>query len=81
MSKLTLFSLAIVLILLSSCDKKNNGHGADQAGEKTEAQPLNFKKHVLTKDFISEGVASADVNKDGKMDVIAGAYWFQVLCC
>jgi hypothetical protein len=32
---------------------------------------------VLTTDFVSEGVAIADVNKDGKIDVIAGAFWFE----
>ncbi len=36
-----------------------------------------FTKHVLTNDFLSEGVAVADVNKDGKPDIIAGAYWFE----
>lgn len=37
----------------------------------------DFKKTVLTKDFISEGVAVADLNKDGLMDIIAGYYWFE----
>lgn len=36
-----------------------------------------FKKHVITTDFISEGVAVADVNKDGKIDVLAGSFWFE----
>lgn len=36
-----------------------------------------FKKHIITNDFISEGVTVADVNKDGKTDIIAGAYWFE----
>jgi hypothetical protein len=36
-----------------------------------------FRKHTLTTDFISEGVAVGDVNRDKKMDVIAGAYWFE----
>jgi len=36
-----------------------------------------FIKHVLTKEFISEGVAIADVNRDGKPDILAGAYWFE----
>ncbi|RAJ15803.1 FG-GAP repeat domain-containing protein [Arenibacter echinorum] len=36
-----------------------------------------FKKTVLTRDFISEGVAVADLNKDGLMDIVAGYYWFE----
>lgn len=41
------------------------------------AQVPSFKKTVLTRDFISEGVAVADLNKDGKTDIIAGYYWFE----
>jgi hypothetical protein len=37
----------------------------------------HFIKHIITSDFISEGVAIADVNKDGKPDILAGAYWFE----
>lgn len=40
-------------------------------------QNVQFKKHVLTTDFVSEGVATGDVNKDGKTDVLAGCYWFE----
>jgi hypothetical protein len=36
-----------------------------------------FKKIILTHDFISEGVAVGDVNKDGKLDVMAGSFWFE----
>jgi len=36
-----------------------------------------FIKHIITPDFISEGVAVADVNNDGKPDIIAGAFWFE----
>lgn len=42
-----------------------------------EADAVRFKKHVLTQDFISEGVAVADVNKDERADVVAGPYWFK----
>lgn len=42
------------------------------------AQPEgSFKKTKLTGDFISEGVAVADLNKDGKTDIVAGYYWFE----
>ncbi len=36
-----------------------------------------FKKTKLTGDFLSEGVAVADLNKDGRLDIIAGYYWFE----
>lgn len=36
-----------------------------------------FEKQTLTRDFIAEGAAVADVNRDGKKDVLAGAYWFE----
>lgn len=38
---------------------------------------IKFKKHVLTTDFIAEGAAVADIDKDGKMDVLAGSHWFK----
>lgn len=37
----------------------------------------DFKKTIITRDFISEGVAVADLNKDGKLDIVAGYYWFE----
>ena len=38
---------------------------------------IRFKKTVLSSTFISEGVTVADVNNDGKKDVLAGAWWFE----
>ncbi len=37
----------------------------------------DFKKTTLIRDFISEGVAVGDINKDGHMDIVAGYYWFE----
>ncbi len=37
----------------------------------------DFKKTVITRDFLSEGVAVADLNRDGQPDVVAGFYWFE----
>jgi hypothetical protein len=50
-------------------------HSFEQSAKKSK--PVSFKKHIITNDFISEGVTVADVNKDGKTDIIAGAYWFE----
>jgi hypothetical protein len=43
------------------------------------AQPSggNFIKHVITTEFISEGVTTGDVNQDGKTDILAGGFWFE----
>src|SRR5882762_9069505 len=51
----------------------------DLAAQNAGRPPIDhrFKKNIITNDFISEGVAMADVNKDGKPDILAGAYWFE----
>ncbi|MBS1663045.1 MAG: VCBS repeat-containing protein [Bacteroidetes bacterium] len=46
-------------------------------GRGSRGPERRFVKHVITKEFISEGVAIADVNRDGKPDLLAGAYWFE----
>ncbi len=45
---------------------------ADPATEK-----IGWTKICLDKEFRSEGVAVADVNRDGKMDIMAGNYWYE----
>ncbi|RIW18679.1 VCBS repeat-containing protein [Algoriphagus lacus] len=42
-----------------------------------KSQDIPFQKTVLFSDFVSEGVAVGDVNNDGKIDVMAGPFWFE----
>jgi hypothetical protein len=63
-----------VLMLLVTC--LLCGNSSAQPNNKRPAE-LKFKKQILTSDFISEGVSVADVNRDGRPDVLAGAFWFE----
>jgi hypothetical protein len=45
------------------------------AGE--NGPPISWKKTVIEDKFRSEGVAIADVNKDGKLDVLIGDSWYE----
>src|SRR5262245_29659249 len=38
---------------------------------------VTWKKTVIDKRFVSEGVTIADVNKDGKMDILTGEFWYE----
>jgi hypothetical protein len=50
---------------------------ADAVPTAAPADAIAWKKTVLDPVFRSEGVAVADVNKDGKMDVINGEAWYE----
>ena len=46
-----------------------------RAQEATTA--ITWKKTTLDRVFRSEGVAVADVNKDGKPDILVGDFWYE----
>jgi hypothetical protein len=47
-----------------------------RAADPVSGDKIEFKKTVLDTKFRSEGVAVADFNKDGKMDIAAGRVWY-----
>ncbi|HMV51551.1 MAG TPA: FG-GAP repeat protein, partial [Blastocatellia bacterium] len=53
------------------------GQAIHQATSAFAPREVKFKKTVLDREFRSEGVAVADVNKDGKLDVLAGNLWYE----
>jgi len=65
--RLSMTSLALSLVCQDAVSQ----------AEKVNGNTVTFKKHILTTEFISEGVAVADVNRDGAVDIIAGAKWFE----
>lgn len=55
-------------------------NGLSGCGSSPAAVPgdqVMFSKQQLTEAFIGEGVAVADVNQDGYLDVFSGAFWFE----
>jgi hypothetical protein len=47
------------------------------AGSGSAPRELKWRKVVLDNEFRSEGVAIADVNRDGRLDVLAGLVWYE----
>ena len=65
MSRLTIMICAALGMICCSA------HAGDAPHE------VHFKKIVLTDQFFSEGANVGDFNRDGKMDVVAGPFWYE----
>jgi hypothetical protein len=50
---------------------------AFSSSAQTAGDKVSFKKFHLWDEFYTEASTIADVNKDGKLDIIAGARWFE----
>jgi len=60
-------ALALTLTTLFASEDKKPAAASD----------ITWKKTVIDKAFRSEGVSVADVNKDGKLDILIGDYWYE----
>ena len=49
---------------------------AQQISTPPPAPSGEWKKQEITNNFWAEGACVADVNKDGKMDVLSGPFWY-----
>src|SRR5215212_2471970 len=36
-----------------------------------------FRKQVLTDQYYCDGITSEDIDRDGKVDIIAGPFWYE----
>ncbi len=65
--KTTICAIGLCLFCLVSLHSVSQTAGSD----------VGFKKYHLWDAFYTEAATVADVNKDGRMDIIAGARWFE----
>lgn len=52
-------------------------HAAVSPGGGEAAEPVRFEKQVLTDQYFCDGATAADINRDGRIDVVAGPFWYE----
>jgi hypothetical protein len=65
---MTAFNIAAILCLALCLAASAGAYPGDK---------ITFRKIILDREFRSEGVAVADVNRDGKPDILAGNLWYE----
>jgi len=69
--------LPVLAVLPAGADGNKADRQADSNSTASKGHAVSWKKTQIDKAFRSEGVAIADVNKDGKMDILAGEVWYE----
>ena len=41
------------------------------------SQEIRFRKQVLSDRYFCDGIASGDINSDGRADIVAGPFWYE----
>src|SRR5262245_45896641 len=52
-------------------------HTAVAAEPKQNLAGSGFEKRVLTDKYYCDGITAGDTNRNGKVDVVAGPYWYE----
>lgn len=63
-----MLTISVLILAVSVCP-------AQKAPAKRLA--VAFKKQVISSVFVAEGAATGDVNNDGRIDILAGHYWYE----
>lgn len=61
-----LLIIPVSLLIFMSCGMKEK-----------KAKSVYFEKHILYDQFVTEGIATGDVNHDGLTDILSGPFWFE----
>ena len=76
---MTTTALRPIVTLLLCCALAPLASGAEPAPEPAAGKadsPIAWKKTKLSSKFYGEGAHFGDFNKDGKMDIVSGPYWY-----
>jgi hypothetical protein len=65
---------AVVVVIVTLLPVVAADQGAQPAGPATN---VSWQRIVIDTKFRAEGVAVADINKDGKLDIIVGDVWYE----